>query len=133
MLSLSGLFRAALLVLAIFGLTGCGGDAKTDSLKKGVRLMESIVTSRVLIDAVKNADSQMRASTAVDAALRGGITANFPQPPADIGISNVGEKPTEPWMVHLVADDAAKQIRIEGYGDNLQEPLVVRKIDFPPK
>ena len=126
-------FRFFSLVLVMFFLTGCSDDPKLASLKKGVWLMESIVTSRVLLDAVKNADPEMRASTAVGAALSGGIAANFPRPPEGIGVSNEGAKPTESWMVHLVADDAAKQIRIEGYGDNLQEPLIVKKIDFPPK
>lgn len=125
--------RPFLLILLVIGLTACGGDPKTANLKKGMYLMESIVTSRVLQDAVKNADPEMRPSTAVGAALSGGITANFPQPPEGIGISNQGEKPTETWMVHLVPDDVAKQIRIEGYGDDLQKPLIIKKIDFPPK
>ncbi|MBS1197721.1 MAG: hypothetical protein H6R18_1506 [Proteobacteria bacterium] len=130
---MTAFFRFSLLILVMLCLASCSDDPKLASLKKGVWLMESIVTSRVLIDAVKNADPQMRASTAVGAALSGGITANFPRPPDGIGVSNEGAKPTESWMVHLVADDTAKQIRIEGYGDNLQEPLIIKKIDFPPK
>lgn len=130
---ISSLFRTSLLIMFIIGLPACGGDPKTTSLKQGVYLAESIITSRVLIDAVKNADPEMRASTAVGAALSGGITANFARPPEGIGISNEGPKSTETWMVHLVPDDAAKQIRIEGYGDNLNEPLIVKKINFPPK
>lgn len=129
----SRLFQCFWLILLAMGLTACGGDPKTDALNKGVYLAESILTSRVLLDAVKNADPEMRASTAVGAALSGGITANFPQPPEGIGISNQGDKPAETWMVHLVPDDATKQVRIEGYGDDLHKPLIVKKIDFPPK
>lgn len=128
-----GFLRLSLLILLAIIFAGCGSDPKTDALKKGIYLAESILTSRVLVDAVKNADPEIRPSTAVSAALSGGITANFPQPPEGIGISNEGPKPTETWMVHLVPDDAAKQIRIEGYGDDLQKPLIVKKIDFPPK
>lgn len=119
--------------LAAALLTACSRDPKESALQSGMMLMESIVTSRVLNDVVHAADPQMRATTAVDAALRGAVTASFRQPPEEITIVNESDKPSVPWSVVLIGDDARKQVRIEGYGTDLQKPLSVRVIEFPRK
>jgi hypothetical protein len=111
----------------------CNRDPKVAALKQGVDLMVSIAQSRVLADVVRNVDPQMHPSTAVSACLSGAIVNNFRRPPPDIGISNQGEKPTETWTVQLVADDAKKQIRIEGYGESLERPEIVRVVKFPAR
>jgi hypothetical protein len=114
-------------------LTGCGeSDPQKKALKSGVNLMTDIVESKVLLDAVKNADPQMRASTAAGAALSGGVTANFRTPPEGIAILN-GINATQPWSVILKGDDENKQVIIEGYGEDLQQPLISKEVDFPPR
>ena len=37
-------------------------------------------------------------------------------------------KPTGPWQVVLVPDDATGTIRVEGYGQDLSEPLIVKEL-----
>lgn len=114
-------------------LTGCGeSDPQKEALDKAVRLMGSIVQSRVLADAVKNADPDMHASTAAGAALSGGITANFPVPPQGISILNSMEA-AQPWSVIVKGDDEHKKVIIEGYGEDLKHPLTTREINFPPQ
>jgi hypothetical protein len=123
------LLTCALLTLL---LTACGeSDPQKEALNKAVRLMSEIVTSRVLIDAVHNSDPNMLASTAAGAALSGGITANFRQPPDGIAILDTPQ-PTQTWSVILKGDDVNKQVIIEGYGEDLQTPLLTKTIDFPP-
>lgn len=111
-------------------VSGCSSDPRMEALEKGVRLMEGIVQSKVLPDAVRNADPQMRATTAARVALTGGITANFPQPPEDIAIVD-DAKDIRPWSVVVIGDDAAKQMRVERYGDSTAKPAIVKKIKFP--
>jgi hypothetical protein len=121
----------SILALALFMLAGCSRDPRMGPLRDTVDLMSGIIRSRVLKDAVRDADPQMRPSTAARAALSGGVTANFPQPSGEIPILE-GDRASQPWCVILVGDDANKQVRVEGYGDDLTEPLIVEKIDFPP-
>jgi len=124
------LFSLGLLILV---LTACGEtDPRKESLARAVRLIYEIVTSRELLQAVRNADPQMRASTAAGAALSGGITANFRLPPEDIAILTTPE-PTQTWSVTIKGDDENKQVIIEGYGEDLKKPLITEEIDFPPK
>jgi hypothetical protein len=119
--------------LLIFFVAACGeSDPQKEALNKAVQLMSRIVTSKVLIDAVHNSDPNMQASTAAGAALSGGITANFPQPPEGIAILNTIQ-PTQTWSVTIKADDTNKQVIIEGYGEDLNTPLITKTIDFPPK
>jgi hypothetical protein len=120
-----------LLGTALFMLAGCSGDPRKGPLRDTVDLMSGIVRSRVLKDAVRDADPQMRPSTAARAALSGGVIANFPQPSGEIAILE-GDSATQKWCVILIGDDAGKQVRVEGYGEDLVEPLIVEKIDFPP-
>jgi hypothetical protein len=103
-----------------------------DALDDAVNLMAGIVKSRVVFDAVHDADPQMRATTAADSALRGGVTANFPEPPKGIAIVE-GDKPTQSWCVILIGDDAKKQVRIEGYAEDLKKPAITKNVDFPSK
>lgn len=112
-------------------IAACSGDPRMEALEKCVRLMEGIVQSRVLLDAVKNADPQMLATTAARGALTGGITANFPRPPDDISIVD-DPKDIQPWSVILIGDDAAKEIRIEGYSEKTTKPAIVKTVKFPP-
>jgi len=121
-----------LVIGLLFLLAACSTDPRTAALQKAVNLMEGIVQSRELVEAVKNADPQNRPSTAARGALSGGIVANFPQPPDGIAVLD-GEKATQPWCVILVGDDAGGVVRIEGYGDDLAKPLIVDTIPFPPK
>jgi hypothetical protein len=74
----------------------------------------------------------MQASTAAGAALSGGITANFPQPPEGIAILTTIQ-PTQTWSVIIKGDDTNKQVIVEGYGEDLNTPLITKTIDFPPK
>ncbi|WP_295458407.1 hypothetical protein [uncultured Thiodictyon sp.] len=121
------------MLLAALTLAACGeSDPHKEALNSAVRLMSDIVTSRVLIDAVRNADPQMHASTAASAALSGGITSNFRLPPDNIAILGTLEA-TQAWSVILKGDDENKRVIIEGYGENLQHPLVTKKIVFPPR
>lgn len=113
-------------------LAACSTDPKTAALQKAVNLMEGIVQSHELAEAVRNADPQNRPSTAARGALSGGIVANFPQPPDGIAVLD-GEKATQPWCVILIGDDAKGEVRIEGYGDDLAKPLIVDEVAFPPK
>lgn len=106
-------------------------DPRENALNQAVLLMQTIVKSHVLVDAVRNADPQMRATTAAGSALTGGITANFPLPPREIGILEENE-PLEAWSVVIRGDDVKKQVIIEGYGEDLNKPLVTESIDFPP-
>ncbi len=112
-------------------ITACSSDPRMEALEKCVRLLEGIVQSRVLLDAVKNADPQMLATTAARGALTGGITANFPRPPDDISIVDE-PKDIQPWSVILIGDDAAKEVRIEGYSEKTTKPAIVKKVKFPP-
>ena len=116
----------------LFLLSACSTDPKTAALQKAVRLMEGIVQSHELVEAVRNADPQNRPSTAARGALSGGIVANFPQPPDGIAILD-GEKATQAWCVVLIGDDANGVVRIEGYADDLTKPAIVEKVEFPPK
>ncbi len=119
--------------LLLVSLVACGqADPQKAALDKAVRLMSTIVTSKVLTDAVQNADPQMHASTAASAALRGGITANFQQPPDGITILT-SDQPTQPWSVVIKGDDVNQQVILEGYGDDITKPLVTEKINFPPR
>ncbi len=119
--------------LLILLLTACGqSNPQKAALDKAVHLMSTIVTSEVLTDAVQNADPQMHASTAASAALSGGVTANFQQPPDGIAILTTTQ-PTQPWSVVIKGDDTKQQVIIEGYGDDLTQPLVTETIDFPPR
>ena len=102
-----------------------------EALEKGIRLMEGIVQSRVLLDAVRNADPQMRATVAARGALTGGITANFPQPPDGISIVD-DPKDVTPWSIVLIGDDAAKEVRVEGYCESTAKPEIVKRLKFPP-
>jgi hypothetical protein len=121
-----------LLVLApILFIAACSSDPRMEALEKCVRLLEGIVQSRVLLDAVKNADPEMRATTAARGALTGGITANFPRPPDDISIVD-DLKDIQPWSVILIGDDKAKQVRVEGYGSSIGKPAIVKTVKFPP-
>ena len=120
-----------LLMLApILTIAACSTDPRMEALEKCVRLLEGIVQSRVLLDAVKNADPEMRASTAARGALTGGITANFPRPPDDISIVD-DPKDIKPWSVILIGDDEAKQVRVEGYGSGIDKPAIVKTLKFP--
>ncbi len=38
------------------------------------------------------------------------------------------EKPTDSWQVVLIADEAQQKIRVEGYGKDLSQPLIVKEI-----
>lgn len=117
--------------LLCWSLLGCSSDPKTTALQDGVNLMDSIVHSQVLMDAVRNADPQMKASTAAGAAISGGVTANFPLPPEDIAIASQG-KAEQPWSVVIFGDDERQEVHIEGYGNDLQKPVIVEIIKFPP-
>ncbi|MDD5308264.1 MAG: hypothetical protein PHU25_13155 [Deltaproteobacteria bacterium] len=120
-------------LLLLLAPAACGsGDPRRDALDRGMDLVSEIVTSSTVVDAVRNADPEMRATTAADAALRGGVVANFPRPPEGIGIQNT-EQDMQSWTVVIKGDDAKKQVILEGYGDDLKKPLVTRAIDFPPR
>lgn len=118
-------------LFALFELAGCNRDPRMGALRDAVDLMSGIVKSRVLVNAVRDADPEMRATTAAGAALSGGVVASFPMPPSGVAIER-DEKPTRPWCVVLVGDDARKQVRIEGYAEDLANPAIVEKVDFPP-
>jgi hypothetical protein len=124
------ILRLLALALALV-IAACFSDPRMGALEKGVRLMEGILQSKVLLDAVKNADPQMRATTAARGVLSGGVTANFPQPPSDISIVD-DPKDIRPWSVIVIGDDAAKQVRVEGYGDGTAKPAIVKQLKFPP-
>jgi hypothetical protein len=117
---------------AVLLLSGCSLDPKMGELRDAVDLMSGIVRSRIVLDTVRGVDPEMRPSTAARAALSGGVVANFPQPPEHIYIE-AGETPSQPWSVVLIGDDEKKQVRIEGYGEDLSEPKIVEKIKFPPE
>lgn len=130
----SGLsLRSACLVLCLLAcLASCGPeDPRKAELDQAMLLMTSIIKSRVLLDAVRNADPQMHASTAAGAALTGGVTANFPLPPPDITLLDATQTP-QAWSVLIRADDTQQQVILEGYGEDLQQPLVTETIGFPP-
>jgi hypothetical protein len=123
---------ARLLVLApVLFIASCSSDPRMEALEKCVRLLEGIVRSRVLLDAVKNDDPEMRATTAARGALTGGVTANFPRPPDDISIVD-DLKNIQPWSVILIGDDGAKQVRVEAYGSSIDKPAIVKIVKFPP-
>ncbi|MDD2776851.1 MAG: hypothetical protein PHU06_12925 [Gallionella sp.] len=118
--------------LAALALVSCAkSDPREENLEKAVRLAETIVTSRILIDAVHNADPAMHASTAASAAFSGGITSNFQLPPENIGMEAAAQ-PSQPWYVIVKGDDAQHQVIIEGYGDSLTKPLITKVVNFPP-
>jgi hypothetical protein len=130
MFSVTRIRQATCAVLVLL-LAACGpSDPREAALDQTVMLMTSIVKSHVLADAVRNADPQMRASTAVLAATSGGVTASFPRPPESISITDSIEPQT--WSVILRGDDVKKRVIIEGYGEDLQKPLIQKSIDFPP-
>ena len=112
-------------------LAACSSDLRVASLEKTVNLMASIVQSKVLVDAVRNADPQMRATTAARGSLTGGITANFPRPPDDVSIVESAAE-VEPWCVLIISDDAAKEVRLQGYAADKSKPALVKKFKFPP-
>jgi len=118
-------------LLSLLELAGCNSDPRMGALQDAVDLMAGIVRSSVLVNVVRNADSQMRATTAAGAALSGGVVANFPLPPRGVAILH-GEEAKRPWCVILVGDDTLKQVRIEGYAEDLGRPAIVEKVDFPP-
>ncbi|HQQ64212.1 MAG TPA: hypothetical protein PLF22_11660 [Pseudomonadales bacterium] len=125
------IIRQITYALLVLMLAACGpSDPREAELDQAVMLMSSIIKSRVLADAVRNADPQMRASTAVAAATSGGVTANFPRPPENISIPD--SVAPQAWSVIMRGDDEKKRVIIEGYGDNLQKPLIQKSIDFPP-
>lgn len=125
-------YRYALCGMLILSLVACSeSNPQKAALNQAVHLMARIVTSKTLIDAVQNADPQMRASTAAGAALSGGVTAEFPEPPAGIAILTTLQ-PTQTWSVTIKGDDQKKQVILQGYGEDLQTPLVTQTIDFPP-
>lgn len=124
------LIRQASCALLVLMLAACGpSDPREAELDQAVMLMTSIIKSRVLADAVRNADPQMRASTAVMASTSGGITANFPRPPENISIPDSIQP--QAWSVIMRGDDEKKRVIIEGYGDDLQKPLIQKAVDFP--
>lgn len=124
------IFTFAVISLILPLLVSCSSDPKMGALREGVDLMETIITSKTLYDAVSAADPQMKPSTAVYAAFRGGVTSNFPLPPDDIAMVE-GGRPTQPWCVVLVGDDEKKVVRIEGYGNDLTKPLIIKTVRFP--
>ncbi len=42
-------------------------------------------------------------------------------------IPYVLEKPSNPWQIVVIPDDAAQTIRIEGYGMDLTQPLITKE------
>lgn len=120
-----------LLLLLFLVLAGCTRDPHMAMLNDAARQMESIIRSRVLLDIVHDNDPQMRPSTAALASMSGGVAANFPVPPGDIAYIQ-GDKATQAWCIVVIGDDAGKKVRIEGYGDDLSKPLIVKELDFPP-
>lgn len=42
-------------------------------------------------------------------------------------IPYVLEAPTNPWQIVVIPDDAAKKIRVEGYGVDLSQPLITKE------
>ncbi len=40
-------------------------------------------------------------------------------------------KPSGPWQVVLVADERRKLIRVEGYGADLETPLITKELSMP--
>jgi hypothetical protein len=121
----------SLLLVPLLALTGCNRDPRVAALEEAVDLMAGIVRSNVLVNAVRNADPQMRATSAAGSALRAGVVASFPMPPRGVAIVE-GDKATRPWCVVLVGDDALKQVRIEGYAEDLTKPAIVERVGFPP-
>ena len=124
--------RLCLIVSMVFLAAGCSSDPRMEALEKCVRLLEGILESKVLHDAVKNADPQMQATTAARGALSGGVTANFPRPPDSIAIVDTPQE-VQPWSVVLIGDDAAREVRIQGYGESASKPEIVKKVKFPSR
>ena len=46
-------------------------------------------------------------------------------------IEFVKDPPTNPWQIVLIPDEKNSMVRIEGYGNDLEAPLISKRVKIP--
>lgn len=119
------LLLLSIVILALLSGACQSSDPRVRALNEGMEQAEALLQKREARELTKRSDPELKPSSLIGYTFGAGTYSAQP-PPEGIGFSP--DAPAKSWCVVFKPDDENRVVVLEGYGEQLDKPLVTSKV-----